>query len=768
MDVIKTMKKLKTFKWLALVVLAAMLFTGCTPNTTGYTESMAYTKPEILSTVSVTDAAAQEDALYAENENFSLFVNEKMATFYVVDKNGNRWDSVPAINPEDYKGKDLVLNNLSSLIQIHYNDVMNNTYQNRSYGDCVLKGNAKVMKIANGVRFEFDFASCGVVIPLHVTLTKKGLDISLINAEIQEVGTTFVLTSIDVAPFFNAPNLADDGYIVLPDGSGALVDWKKAVDDGVKYRQSVYGRDNAIIVNDISATSQSIRLPLFGSQYLPAQGEGEDAASTVRTGFAAYVTEGAARTYINAAVATKSSPYSSVYAEFIYRESALVKIEKKGKSVRVMESSHTTIPVQNVRYDLLADTELDYVDVAAAYRAYLLEDQGLTPKTNAGSAPVVIELMGGVMKQQFVLGFPVDKVVTLTSFEDAQAIIKELKSAGVNEIIINYTEWQKDATGAAIQTGVKPEGNLGGDKELKNLIALCKQENVGIYLNLNTTRMVENSWGYNTTYDSASSVRRDPAMQYYYKVNSGTADVLNPTFCLTPTKMVELANKLSNSAKKYDLTGVSSDFLGANIYSDFDKYATTRDHSQYYWNDTLDTMADTTGKLILTGGNAYGLQYATLITDIPDDYSGFLLESEAIPLYQIAVHGLVPITTGSINEAADARDAFLFAIETGSYLKWNWTAQNQDELVETNYNTLISSHYENWVEEAAKQYSEGSALLKKLAQCSITGHEKLTSDLVRVTWSDGTVVYVNYGAEAATVDSVTVDAQNFAVKGGAA
>lgn len=764
MDVIN-MKQSKTFKWLALCVLAAMLFTGCAP-VTGYTDQMTYQKAKILSTINVADAAAKEDALYAQNDDFSLYVNEKMATFYVVDKNGNRWDSVPAINPEDYANNALVFSNLQSLVQVHYNDMMNNTSQARSYSDSVMRGTTDVMRIPNGVRFEFEFQGGGVMIPIQVTLQDRGVDISLINAEIEETGTVYTLTSVDVAPYFGAPHKSDEGYIVLPDGSGALVDWNKAADTGVKYRQSVYGRDNAIIVNDITAAAQPIRLPVFGSQFKRAELEGDNVRTTGSLGFAAYVTEGASRAMINAACASGTAPYSSVFAEFVYRETAMVKVEKKGTTVRVVETSHTQIPVQNVRYDLLADTELDYVDIANAYRGYLLRDRGIQSKTGS-SAPLVIDLFGGVMKQQFVMGFPVDQVVSLTSFEDAQTIVKKLKEAGVDDIIINYTEWQKDATGSAIQTAVKPEGNLGGNKGLKELIALCKQENVGIYLNMNTHRMVESSFGYNTSYDSAASVRRDPAMQYYYKVNTGTADVLNPSFCLVPHKVLDVAGKLSASAKKYDLTGVSSDFLGASIYSDFAKNATTRDHTQFYWNDTLKTLAGTTGKLILAGGNDYALDYASFITDAPVTNSGFLLECEAIPLYQIVVHGIVPISTGNINEATDTRQAFLYAVETGSCLKWNWTAANQDELVETNFNTIISSHYENWLDMAVAQYKEANALLKKLANCSITAHQKLTQDLVRVTWSDGTVVYVNYGAEAVSVDGVEVPAQNFAVKGGA-
>ena len=150
------------------------------------------------------------------------------------------------------------------------------------------------------------------------------------------------------------------------------------------------------------------------------------------------------------------------------------------------------------------------------------------------------------------------------------------------------------------------------------------------------------------------------------------------------------------------------------------------------------------------------------------DDSGLLLTARQIPFYQIALHGLVDLSVTALNDETDVRRAFLKAVETGSCLKWRWIARNEDELVETDYSHIISSRYENWIGTAAEQYQQAQALLNRIAGCTVQTHETLANhpDVVRVVWSDGTQVLVNYGTESASVNGVTVPARSFAVKEG--
>ena len=786
------MKKTLTFKCFALGVLVAMLLCACS-GAADYMYTFDYEALEAVNKVQVNDANAEQNKEYASNDHFTLFVDEQNATFKIVDKRNpnNVWSSAPLEKAPTVNGYADVYkdNGAMALIRVNYSNQLGPaTSAINSYNNSVSEGTASVSQLKNkagsvvGARFDFNFDRYGFQIPVQVLLHPQGFELSLINTDIKENMEGFGVTSVDMAPYFMSPSQADNGYFLLPDGEGALADWNDCSNPGVKYRNFVYGRDNAITNYEQKTLTEDIRLPVFGGQYKQADQVFTDRQSVAtdefgttvalgaatfnfnRIGYTAIITEGAARAAINADL---SMNYKSAYTEFIYRDIARVRVENSSKLEYFVERSNTQIPVQTVRFALMVDEKLNYVDMADAYREYLLNEAGVKVQSKANSAPMVVELFGGLMKQQFVMGFPVDKVVPLTSYEDAGNIVKELKAAGVDELVINYTQWQKDGTGAAIQDTAQAEGELGGEKALKQFIELCNNEKIAVYLDLNTNRMAKSAWGYDTGNDSTSTVRWDPAIQYYYNPNTGFPDMLTSTFLLAPTKLVDTATKLSSSVNKFNVTGVSSTMLGSDLYSDFAKVPYTRDHTEYFWNDALKIMAQTKGNLLLTGGNAYALDDATIITDAPMDYSKQHCLSERVPFYQIVLHGVVPLSTPAINQSQDVRETFLWAIETGSCLKWNWTAQNQDELVESTFNHMTGSDYEKWMEEAASQYKEASALLKKIATYQVAVHEKINADVVRVVWTDGSnevEVYVNYGDTPYFVDTYTVvSAQSFRV-----
>lgn len=747
------MKKAKTLAQLLLCAMAAQLLSGCVPA--AEIDPVPQSEPtKILSSVSVLDAAEGEKE-YARCDGYTLCVDERNAVFSVEDANGNRWDSIPADYAEDPQARGDAQKLLGSLIQIHYADQLGNINVLSSRKDSVEKGTAVVMKIENGVRMEFRFEKYGFLIPVEILLRTNGIEISLVSADVRENNDSYRLLSVDVAPYFSAARAEQNGYMLVPDGAGALIDWKNAVDISQDYSQYVYGRDAAITLMEQGTLSETVRLPVFGMLH-----DG--------TGFTAFLTEGAPRAKLNASVAGKRSSFSNVYSEFIYRDSNLVRIEKKDQVVRIVEPSHTAAPRQSVRYVLMAGPDLDYVDMAAIYRDYLQTEMKVQPVTQQGSAPMVLELFGGVMKQQFVMGFPVDRVVPLTTFEDAGRIISELQAAGVNDLVVSMTQWQKDATGAAIQRVISPEGMLGGKRDLEELLKQCAQKNVSFYLDANINVMAQSAFGFNKKNDAASSVRREPAMQYPYSINTGEAKVSSPIFYLTPKKMVWAANSLAQSASKYSLAGLAASTLADVLYSDFDKIAVTRDQSEQIWQAAMEELKGAAGSLLVSGGNAYALPNASLVMDAPMESSQFLLESRSVPFYQIVLHGLVPMSTTSLNEMANVRRGFLKAVETGTYLKWRWIAGNEEKLRDTDFNYIISARYDNWIEVASSQYAEAGSLLAQLSDCTIVGHEQLEGyeDVVRVRWSDGTTVLINYGASAVSVDGITVEAEAFTVEGG--
>ena len=137
------------------------------------------------------------------------------------------------------------------------------------------------------------------------------------------------------------------------------------------------------------------------------------------------------------------------------------------------------------------------------------------------------------------------------------------------------------------------------------------------------------------------------------------------------------------------------------LYSDFGRGAVTRDQSEAIWKEALAALAAGKGSLLVAGGNAYALSKADFCksTRRPVPVSS-LIETEEVPFYRIVLHGIVPLSTTSLNEMGSAASGLLKAVETGSSLKYRWIARNETELEETAYNDVISARYMDWLDTA--------------------------------------------------------------------
>ncbi len=86
------------------------------------------------------------------------------------------------------------------------------------------------------------------------------------------------------------------------------------------------------------------------------------------------ITQGAGRAIVNASVSGKRCSYSNVYAQFIYRDSEMVKIEQKNQTVRVLEKTPAAAERYGVRYAFLSGEEANYTGMAHLYGSWLMRD----------------------------------------------------------------------------------------------------------------------------------------------------------------------------------------------------------------------------------------------------------------------------------------------------------------------------------------------------------------------------------------------------------
>lgn len=156
------------------------------------------------------------------------------------------------------------------------------------------------------------------------------------------------------------------------------------------------------------------------------------------------------------------------------------------------------------------------------------------------------------------------------------------------------------------------------------------------------------------------------------------------------------------------------------------------------------------------------------MTEVPYQDSGFQFTTEAVPFYQMVMHGLREYTGIPGNLSSDLDREFLRWVEMGYMPYFELTWSSTEELMYTDYQGLFTAQYTAWMDEVAgiaAAFSQGD--LKELRTALMQEHVRLTSDLVRVTYDNGMTVYVNYADTDAQADGLTIPAMDYLVVKGA-
>lgn len=737
---------------LAFTALGSLLLSGCAP-TAG--SGIAIREP----VDSPYAAVAAVDTQRVENERFVLEIDAQTVNLRITDKqSGKSWTSSPDGAEDDPLAKNAAKMLMQSFVQIRYADPDGNLSTVNS-ATTVKKGGVVLRPIPNGVRVETTFVSEGIMVPLEVTLEDDSLRVSVPVKEIREDATTGNhLISILPMPAFGALELAQEGYLLVPDGSGALIE-HSSVSRGVEdYKQYVYERDYAIERKTSETYTQTARLPVFGGK-------------TGASGFVAVVHSGSARTCINASLGGYTRSYHLISPELIYRDYATVDVGKKTyQSIKfnLFEPQPVSSDRFELRYFLLEDEQADYVGMAARYRRYLLEEGGVRVSPDIASAPLYLELLGGVKRQESFLGIPMDQVVPLTSFADVRTITQTLRERGLASLVVNYTDWTTGGSANRIPRKLRADGALGSGKEWTQLQTDLQQAGVAFYPDLNFTDLYGSANGFSGKFDGTKTMQKNPLVEYRFKYSIYQPDpLLESTFLLRPAYMAQAVQQAMSAAGKLNVSGFSANSLGQKLYSDFGNDSMDRDAAQAAWQEALAAVSGATGKALFRSPNAYAFPYATHLTDVPVETSQFRIASRAVPFYQIALHGVLPMSLPSMNAYSDSRFAKLKALETGCMPKYTWGARNTAKVKGTELAAEMSLDYTLWLDEAVAVCKELTPTLEDIAAATIVSHRACAENVYETVYSNGTRVLVNYGEQPVTVDGQTVDAMDYYVEKGA-
>lgn len=702
--------------------------------------------------------AFAEVILVAENDRLELHYDTVESQIILKDKlTQEEWRSTPDDIAQDKRATGVNKINRQSDLIVQYHNTSYVTNQVNSYTGAIKKGDFTWELIENGVAIRYYFPKQGFVIPVQYVLEEDCLAASIISEGIEEEvwedpdtdpEKKQSVMNVALLPFMGAAGSDDEGYLIIPDGSGALIHFNNGRTGAAIYQQDVYGRDDALTIRKAATTTYDVNMPLFG---------------IVRNGRAlmAVVENGDYQAQLNAMVNGQLTGYSNAYfaAQYIHMEANTI-MPGSEHSTDVMLPTNTFRDMGNftVRYYPLAAENATYADVAAAYRAQL----GLK-ESIADAATQQLEMVASIPSIDTFLGVPYESVRVLTSYEQAAQTLRDFAAEGLNDLTLRYTGWSKQSVRGKMVTGLDLDKRLGGKKAFDGLRQAVKETGAEMVLAVDLIDIYEDGNGYWSLFAATDSVNSTAKQVPEFLQSTGYQDPEGkPWYLLSPDKVPEAARKLAENLSS-QVEGISLSVLGNTVYSSFGKTGISRTSAGAYWTDALKTLSGSMKNLSARTASSYAFPYIQQVDSAPCASSRFEVTDTEIPFYQMVTHGAMVLYTEPVNEDGNVRKALLRAIEYGMYPSWRVIAGDTALLSGTDYASWHAASLDAWREEI-KNTAAWMAPLGVYAGMQMTGHEQVTATLSVTTYANGDMVLVNYGSEDAEHLGVTVPALGYAIK----
>ncbi len=678
--------------------------------------------------------------VYSENDSFKLYVNEEDTTFAVQSKKDNYvWWSAPLNADNDDIAKAPQVRNMKSPLYIVYGNIEQHTSTRlSSYEGSINSKNFELTKLDNGFKVVYNFSKVDMSVPMTVTLDGDHINMQVNLDEVKEPepvdNTGYVLLDVGLAQFFAAGGIEDKGYMVVPDGSGAVINFNNH-SSGSAYQGEIYGADTSITQLTRPYKTEQVYLPILGNVV-----EGED----TNHGFMAIAEQGDTFGTINATVSEQSATeYNNVWFEFKIRgEDTYYMGERR---LQVFESGEMQQPNISVNYYPMTGEELSYIDMANRYRQYLTEQKGFTEKSDNIKPYYYLDLYGGTVKAQSILGFPVNMETPATTYAQAKEIIQKLKEKGVENIIVNYNDFNGAGINGLISAGVNQAGSLGGNEAFSDLMSYVEQEGITLTPSVGITYMKGSGNGYSYSLNACKQITNAYATSNNWDIAFGIPHqvrlVVRTT--LAPYYWNDLYPKLINSFNDEGIKTICLSDATTLLYSDYSRGVYTRYDTMNELIKGYQAFKDNGMTILADGANAYALPYVDYLTNVPLTSSNFDMFDYDIPFYELVIHGYIPYTTKAINASADASDLIMLALSTATPVHYDMMYNDPNEFTDSDYETLFYSNYSGWLESSADAYKMVNETLAKFVGQKIIGYERPSNYVIQTTYEDGTTVTVN-------------------------
>lgn len=224
---------------------------------------------------------------------------------------------------------------------------------------------------------------------LEYRLEEDHLVVTLPTDSIEERGGGYIYR-VQLLRYMGAAGDEEEGYLLVPNGSGSLINFNNGKTSTEDYNQFIYGIDPLAMDYTVLDIGEDIRMALYG-------------ISRPDSGILATIEDGQSLASITASVAGKVNEYNYVYPTFSLRGSdrlSMFGTTGNEAELPILETDYYKADC-TVRYTFLTGEESSYTGMANYYRNRLLSEGKLTLNGESGDIPFYYDVIGGVKMTKY-------------------------------------------------------------------------------------------------------------------------------------------------------------------------------------------------------------------------------------------------------------------------------------------------------------------------------------------------------------------------------
>ncbi len=683
-----------------------------------------------------------------ENDTFILWLNQSDNAIRVESKaTGYIWGS---IEPSTVQGLNKTWKDFAgSIVSIEYFDKKNNEKRLGISGkDCA----TSYTMMENGFVCRAEYKDLKLAFSFSVSVLEEGLHFRVDRSDIEENGNN-VFKCFYFVPFFGSVKEDEKpGYMLIPDGSGALIRFRKSVKYLNGYEQRIYGKNYAVDAleeandlrtsrpNDFAVSEKQVFLPVYGmvnginqNAFLAVMGEGAEYGTLLSTPAGVY------------------TDFNWTTCRFDVRQRYLQPTKKSGGGIWLPQAEPNVSDFEMTMY-FLSGEDANYSGMAVLYRN-ILETAGALPHSEREDSviPVHIDFLGADVKKQFLI----PGMQLFSTAAEVYEMVRDLRELGVGNITAVLKGFYGKGLNAASADSGKLNGKLIDKESFEALQTLLAGNGSRLYLYANPVTANESQLNIKAQAGNTMS------KAYIYTLND------NPNLMYKETYFVKSSQIGRNMAELEDngLDGCSMayDGIGSYLYAD---YTRNRGITRIQAKDSLlATLAERDGDLAVYGANLYIASYADDMFNIPLLNSQYLFETDSVPFLQIVYKGHADMYADYLNVSNLSRAKVLKMIEYSVYPSFILTRTDSTNLEDTPSEDLFSTAYEDWKDRITEISAEMQNALRPFEGAKIHRHEVIGAGLVRVDYDNGKSLYINYTQQDASAEGMILPAEGYIIKG---